>query len=183
MTYYGAKELAASFRTVRDNTLKIAEEIPEEQYSYKASPESRTVAQTLVHIAIGSRLQEDVHVVNKISTFVGYDFFAFMAKLIAEESKPRTKAEIIQLLREEGERYEKILADASEELLGESFEYPAGMVPPAKSRFEMMMSAKEHEMHHRGQLMLIERQLGITPHLTRHMQERVAAMKAAQAGS
>ena len=31
MTYYGAKELARSFRTVRDNTIKIAEEIPEEQ--------------------------------------------------------------------------------------------------------------------------------------------------------
>jgi hypothetical protein len=29
-------------------------------------------------------------------------------------------------------------------------------------------------MHHRGQLMLVERMLGITPHLTRHMQERMA---------
>ena len=41
------------------------------------------------------------------------------------------------------------------------------------------MSVKEHEMHHRGQLMLIERMLGITPHLTRDMQERMAAMQAA----
>jgi len=30
-------------------------------------------------------------------------------------------------------------------------------------------------MHHRGQLMLIKRMLGIVPHLTRHMQERMAA--------
>jgi hypothetical protein len=29
----------------------------------------------------------------------------------------------------------------------------------------MILSVKEHEMHHRGQLMLIERVLGITPHL------------------
>src|SRR5882672_5353940 len=29
MTYYGAKDLARSFRTVRDNTITIAEEIPE----------------------------------------------------------------------------------------------------------------------------------------------------------
>ena len=36
----------------------------------------------------------------------------------------------------------------------------------------MILSVKEHEMHHRGQLMLIERILGITPHLTRRMQER-----------
>src|ERR1035438_10467003 len=29
MTYYGPKELAVAFRTVRNNTIKIAEEIPE----------------------------------------------------------------------------------------------------------------------------------------------------------
>jgi hypothetical protein len=36
-------------------------------------------------------------------------------------------------------------------------------------------------MHHRGQLMLIERMIGIVPHLTRDFQERVARMQAAQA--
>jgi hypothetical protein len=34
-------------------------------------------------------------------------------------------------------------------------------------------------MHHRAQLMLIERMLGIVPHLTREQQERMAAMQAA----
>jgi uncharacterized damage-inducible protein DinB len=53
------------------------------------------------------------------------------------------------------------------------------MVPPSKSRFEMLLGPKEHEMHHRGQLMLVQRMLGKVPHLTRQMQERVAAMKAA----
>jgi uncharacterized damage-inducible protein DinB len=40
------------------------------------------------------------------------------------------------------------------------------------------MGMKEHEMHHRGQLMLVERMLGITPHLTRATQERFAAAQA-----
>ena len=39
-----------------------------------------------------------------------------------------------------------------------------------KSRLEMLLGAKEHEMHHRAQLMLIERLLGIVPHLTRNRQ-------------
>jgi uncharacterized damage-inducible protein DinB len=39
----------------------------------------------------------------------------------------------------------------------------------------MILGVKEHEMHHRGQLMLIERILGIVPHLTREMQARHAA--------
>jgi uncharacterized damage-inducible protein DinB len=41
----------------------------------------------------------------------------------------------------------------------------------------MILSAKEHEMHHRGQLMLIQRMIGIVPHLTRAMQERMAQMQ------
>jgi uncharacterized damage-inducible protein DinB len=51
------------------------------------------------------------------------------------------------------------------------------MTPPSKTRFEMLLGMKEHEMHHRGQLMLIERILGITPHLTRDMQARIAQMQ------
>ena len=52
---------------------------------------------------------------------------------------------------------------------------PAGMTPASKSRFEMILGVKEHEMHHRGQLMLIERMVGLTPHLTREMLARFAA--------
>ena len=55
---------------------------------------------------------------------------------------------------------------------------PAMANQPPKSRFEMILSVKEHEMHHRGQLMLIERLIGVVPHLTRQMQERMAAMAA-----
>src|ERR1039457_6949254 len=57
MTYYGPKEMAAAFRTVRNNTIKVAEEIPEESYGFRATPDTRTVAQTLVHIAVASRVQ------------------------------------------------------------------------------------------------------------------------------
>jgi hypothetical protein len=45
MNYYGAKELADSLRTVRKNTLIIAEEIPEEHYGFRPAPDTRTVAQ------------------------------------------------------------------------------------------------------------------------------------------
>ena len=37
----------------------------------------------------------------------------------------------------------------------------------------MLIAPKEHEMHHRAQLMVVKRMLGITPHLTRHMEERI----------
>ncbi len=41
----------------------------------------------------------------------------------------------------------------------------------------MLLGVKEHEMHHRAQLMLVERMLGITPHLTRQNEQRMAAVR------
>ena len=177
MTYYGAKELAASFRTVRGNTLKIAEEIPEDKYSFSPAPGSRTVAQTLVHIANLPKMQESVHS-QGLTTLAGFDFMGFMGGMAAEEKKARTKAEIIELLKTSGESYAAFLEGLSEEKLGEVVTMPPGGAPPSRTRFDMVMSVKEHEMHHRGQLMLVERLIGITPHITRAMQERMAAMQA-----
>ena len=39
----------------------------------------------------------------------------------------------------------------------------------------MLLGVKEHEMHHRAQLMLIQRHLGLVPHLTRAREQRQAA--------
>jgi uncharacterized damage-inducible protein DinB len=179
MTYYGSNELAASFRTVRSNTLKIAEEIPEEQYGFRPAPDCRSVAETLVHIAVATRLQMKINFIDKLTSLNGFDFFGFFGKMIAEEKQPRTKAEILELLRNEGEAYASRLQGATEEFLAETVQYPEGMVPPTKSRFEMVMAPKEHEMHHRAQLMIAQRMIGIVPHLTRQMMERIEAMNAA----
>jgi uncharacterized damage-inducible protein DinB len=182
MTYYGAKELARSFRTVRENTIRIAEEIPEDKYGFRPAEGCRTVAETLAHIAVMSRVQEQIHFVEHRSTLVGFDFFGFMGKLLTDANAPRTKAQILELLATEGEKYATALEGVSDAFLGEQVQYPEGMEPPVKSRFEMLIAPKEHEMHHRGQLMLVQRMLGITPHLTRRMEERIAAMQAAQTG-
>ena len=115
MTYYGPKEMAASFRTVRNNTIKIAEEIPEENYGFRSAEGCRSVAEQLVHIAVAVRIQEQINLVQKLSTLVGFDFFALMGQIIAEEQKPRTKAQILEMLRTEGEKYASALEGLSED--------------------------------------------------------------------
>src|ERR1035441_10038637 len=182
MTYYGPKELAAAFRTVRNNTIKIAEEIPEAHYAYRVTPESRSVPETLAHTAVALVSKYKVHIVEQRSTVEVFDFFGYMAKPAAEEKVPRSKSEILELLHTEGEKFARTLEGLPEAFLAERVEFPQGAAVPSKSRFEMLLGPKEHEMHHRAQLMVVERLLGITPHLTRQMQERAAAMKAAQAG-
>jgi uncharacterized damage-inducible protein DinB len=181
MTYYGAAELARSFRTVRNNTLTIAQEIPEDKYSFAPAAGCRTVGQTLVHIAVAWRLQNKIHITDHCSDLKNFDFFGFLGPQMAEEQVQRSKADIIGLLTSEGEKAEAMLAGLSESLLAETVTYPPGMNPPTKSRFEMVMAIKEHEMHHRGQLMTVERMLGLKPHLTRQMEERIAAMQTVKA--
>jgi uncharacterized damage-inducible protein DinB len=176
MTYYGAKELAEAFRTVRKNTVQIAEDIPEDKYGFKAAPEVRSIEKLLTHIALASTFQYQVQS-EKRSTMEGFNFPALMQQVMAEEAKPRTKAEVIAFLKERGEQFASFLGGMSDEFLGQSITMPPGGTPPSRTRFDMLMSVKEHEMHHRGQLMLIERMIGVVPHLTRQMQERMARMQ------
>jgi uncharacterized damage-inducible protein DinB len=174
MEYYGAKEIASSFRTVRGNTICIARDIPEDKYGFKPTPDYRSVAQLLSHIALAYRFQYQFHVINKGSTLGGFDFTSLVKQLMEEEAQPRTKAQIIDLLQHEAEKWTAWVESVSDGFLGQQVEMPQGATPPFKSRFEMIISVKEHEMHHRGQLMLIERLLGIVPHLTREREARMA---------
>jgi uncharacterized damage-inducible protein DinB len=177
MTYYGGKELAASFRTVRKNTVISATEIPEDQYGFRAAPDTRTVAEQLVHIASAPRMQEQIQKVERRTTLEGFNFPGLFMEMIAEEKKPRSKQEILSLLETSGEEFASWLETLSDDFLGEQVTMPAGMSPAVKSRFEMLLSTKEHEMHHRAQVMLMQRMLGIVPHGTRAFLERFAQMQ------
>jgi uncharacterized damage-inducible protein DinB len=172
VTYYGATELAQSFRTVRKNTLLIAREIPEEHYAFRPAEGTRTVAQILAHLSVACTLQYRLHGVEGRTSFTGFDLKGLITSVLAEESKPRTKNETVAMLVESGEQWANCIAGLSEEFLASRVQFPAGADPPSKTRFEMILSVKEHEMHHRAQLMLIERMLGIVPHLTRALEQR-----------
>jgi uncharacterized damage-inducible protein DinB len=176
MNFYGGKELASSFRTVRKNTIQIAEDIPESDYNFVSAPEVHSVARMLTHIALATRIWEEIHK-KRLTTLVGFDFFGMRDRFDAEETKTRSKGEILNLLRTEGEQFAAWMETLTLEFLAEAVLEPDGKT--SKSRFERLLGAKEHEMHHRAQLMLIERQLGIVPHLTRQFNERVAQMRAA----
>jgi len=176
MSAYGGKEMAAAFRTVRKNTIQIAEDIPEDKYGFVPAPGVKPVGKTLVHIAISPGLWPELA---KVTTFVGFDFASIRERFAAEEAKTRSKAEIVELLRSEGEKFAAWLESLSDEFLAVGVTDGDGKT--VKTRFERILGGKEHEMHHRGQLMLVERQLGITPHLTKQTEERLKQLRAAKA--
>src|SRR5438046_3369657 len=105
MTTYAGKELANAFRTVRKNTIQVAEDIPESQYEYVAAPECKTVGRMLTHIAVAVRFWDDIHRKQRRTTMQGIDFFSIAERADAAESKPRSKAEIVEVLRAGGEQF------------------------------------------------------------------------------
>ncbi len=180
MTYYGAKELAEAFRTVRKNTLAIAADIPDDKYAFRPANGARSVVETLAHIGITNRFMHKFHAVEHRTSFVGIDFPSLITAFTAEEKRPRTKKETIEMLRSDGETFASWLGGLSDEFLAERVESGPGQSPASKSRFELLLGVKEHEMHHRGQLMVIERILGIVPHLTRERENRLSGAGSAR---
>jgi uncharacterized damage-inducible protein DinB len=176
LNYYGAKDLAESFRTVRKNTITIAQELPEDKYAFRAAPDTRSAGELLAHISLAFNFQYQVHAKEHRSSLEGFDFPSLMQRLTAEEKARRSKEQTIEMLRSSGATWAGWLDGLTESFLSERVAMPAGATPSSRGRFEMILSVKEHEMHHRGQLMLIERMVGIVPHLTREMQARMAAV-------
>lgn len=174
MNYYGAKDLADSFRTVRKNTLQVAEDIPEDKYSFKAAPDTMSVAEMLAHLATSTHWATQIHFVDKMSTVTIPDFQKLLGEAGSQSKTLTSKSAIVNALKTNGEDFAKKLESISDAQLGEKVTLPNG----SKTRFEMLLGVKEHEMHHRAQLFQIERMVGIVPHLTRARQQQQAAATA-----
>ena len=163
MCLYGVRQLADSMRAVRQNTILIAGDIPESRYAYRATPETRSVGETLVHIAwlwTADRLMhEELH----LDSLEGFDFAAMLRQSAVEEKRSRSKSEIIELLRAEGDRSAGWVEQLPDAFLSERVRLPGG---GSVSRFEMLLGTKEHELQHRAQLIVMGRMLGIVPRFT-----------------
>ena len=67
LTIYDGKDFARQFRVVRNNTLQIAQDIPESKYGFVPAPDCRAIDALLTHIA--RRLM--AHRAHKAHTFPG----------------------------------------------------------------------------------------------------------------
>jgi uncharacterized damage-inducible protein DinB len=160
---YGIREIAASMRAVRQNTILIAGDIPEDSFAFRATPNTRSIAETLVHIAWLWSSDHLIHEELHLDSLEDFDFPALLRQSAVQEKQPRTKAEIIELLRTEGDRWVSWVEGLSEPILSERVSLPGG---GSVSRFEMLLGTKEHELQHRAQLTVLERLIGVAPRFT-----------------
>jgi uncharacterized damage-inducible protein DinB len=180
MNPYGPQQLANAIRTVRKNTILVAEDIPEESYGYRVTPDSRSVTETLLHIASAPQISYSIHGSQRISSIEDFQLFgAILKEAPIHEKLPYSKAQIVNLLRSEGEKWAEFVERIPQSQADELVTMPNGA--PSQSRFEMLQGIKEHEMHHRAQLMVVERLLGVVPHLTRNRRPAPAVAPVAAA--
>jgi uncharacterized damage-inducible protein DinB len=180
MNPYGPQQLASAIRTVRKNTILVAEDIPEESYGYRVTPDSRSVAETLLHIASAPQIDYYVHGSDPVSSIEDFQLFGtILREAPINEKLPHSKAQIIDLLRTDGEKWAEFVERIPQSQADELVTMPNGA--PSQSRFEMLQGTKEHEMHHRAQLMVVERLLGVVPHLTRNRRPAPAVAPVAAA--
>jgi uncharacterized damage-inducible protein DinB len=126
----------------------------------------------LAHVAVATHWAQQLHFVDRKRDVTMADFGRYREESQASAAALTAKADILAALESRGRDFAAAIERMSDADLAEHVMFPAQVQPPSKSRFEMLLSVKEHEMHHRGQLMLIERLLGIVPHLTRARQSR-----------
>ncbi len=164
MNLYGPRQLADGIRTVRRNVILIAEDIHEDDYLFRPSVGSRSVVEILMHIAFFSNFDHLFHEEEHVTTVEAFDFGRFLNDSESQEKRHLTKSKVIESLRNSGESWAEWVEFVPEPFLAETVAQRDGKL---KTRFEMILGTKEHEMHHLGQLTVIERMLGIIPHLTR----------------
>ncbi len=177
MNLYGGKQMAEAFRTVRANTVALAEDIPEDKYGFSPAPDMRSVAAQLAHVACATAWPVALYT-NRVA-FVAFELYGrHLAEASAREQALVKKSDVLRALEEEGTRFATFLESLSDEALSEIVSFPPPVQPSSRTRFEMLLASKEHEMHHRGQLMVYQRLLGIVPHLTRRRDAMRASVTA-----
>lgn len=180
MLPYTGHEFARSFRTVRKNTIQTAHDIPADQWDFRAAPGTRSIGELLAHIAAITHLPRQLHIVERKTQMSGADFGPYLAASAAYEKTLTSRDAILQALEANGEQFAKDLESRTEADLAEVMHFAPPIQPAGKTRFELLLGAKEHEMHHRGQLMLLQRMVGVVPHLTREREARAQAAAASR---
>jgi len=163
---YGVRLLLDSARAVRQNTILIAQDIPESHYDYRATPQTRSIAETLVHNRMAVHVGPNDPRGPKPRFTRGIRFPPRCSRRrpprrSARARSPRSSSYCAQTANA-GHAW--VYAQLPQEFLAKQVRLPGGS---SVSRFEMLLATKEHELQHRAQLTVLERLLGIVPRVYR----------------
>jgi|SRR5688572_4770915 uncharacterized damage-inducible protein DinB len=160
-----------AWKDVRNGLIEEIEKVPDEQMSFRATKDTRTIAEILQHVVqtqkilVGETCREG-------SNLMRQSFAAHAQEYAPGVEQVTNKQELIELLRSSMEAAEACVLDHAD-MWDTSMN---GITGQPTTKGAILTFAMSHEMYHRGQLTVYERLLNIEPVLTGKFRKLVAAM-------
>lgn len=164
-----AQTTMKSWKDVRNGLIEEVEKIPEDQMEFRATPDTRSVAELLQHIVqtqkilVGETCREG-------SDLRRQSFVAHAQEYAPGVGDVNDKQGLIDLLRSSIEAAEEtVVAHA------DMWNAPMnGLTGQPTTKGAVLAFAISHEMYHRGQLTVYERLMSIEPALTGRLKKLFA---------
>jgi len=162
--------LLGLWKNARSGFITEVERIPEEQFSFRPSPETRTVAELIQHVVssqkffVGETCRPDTNLMRRP--------FAEHTKSYGEDVDDVTdKSQLIGLLRSSMDNAEQAIRSQADGLN----EMMTGLDGKTMPKIAFLLFGMSHEMYHRGQFTVYERLLNVEPALTEMFRKMAAA--------
>ena len=156
------ERLIESWSEVRAGLIKEVSQIPEDQFSFRAASETRSVAELLQHVIqtqkmlVGESCRADTNLMRQ-------SFAAHIKEYAPDVASVQDKNGLLEMLRSSMETSEASIRGCGEGLQQNMRRFDGKEV----TKTDFLTFAIAHEMYHRGQLTVYERLLGVEPALTR----------------
>jgi uncharacterized damage-inducible protein DinB len=161
--------LINTWKEFRKGLIAEVEQIPEDKFDFRATPETRTVAELLQHIVevqkmlIGEAGQAEANLRRQL-------FADHLKEYAPEVSTVSDKNGLLEMLRSSMEVCEASIRSNNDLMQGAM----VGIDGRSTPKLKVVNFAISHEMYHRGQLTVYERLMNLEPALTRHFAKMMA---------
>lgn len=173
--------IIASWKEVRAGLIEEVSQIPADQFSFRPTPEMRSVSELVQHTIetqktlVGEATRHETNLMRQTLDDHAKEYASEVAGVTDKNG-------LLELLRSSMETSEASIRAAGDTLN----ETGRGLGGRELRKIELVSFAISHEMYHRGQLTVYERLLKVEPALTkrfRAMTARAAANKPSQNAS
>ena len=165
-----AETIIALWKDARGGLIEEVERIPEDKFSFKATPDTRSIAEVLQHIISAQKMLVS-ECCRSDANLMRQSFAAHAEEYGRGVNVVTDKNGLIGLLRSSMDE-----AAASISSYGDKLdETMMGMTGKPITKSAFLTFAFGHEMYHRGQLTVFERLLSIEPALTERFRRLTAS--------
>ena len=165
------ESLVRQWKEVRNGLVEEARLIPADQYGFRATPETRSVAELLQHVVASQKVlvcescREDSNLMRR-------PWLEHVRDYAPEVASTSGKDALIELLQASIASAETTIRAFGDEALAKPIRRFDGA---EMSKLTFLTFAASHEMYHRGQLTVFERLLQIEPALTTRFKKMFAS--------